>query len=405
MLMTIDAPFTCAWMWALVFAHLAVFREARWAWPMAGLCVALGLLAKHTMLLWAPSFGIFLLTTPSLRVRFLQPGFCIMTGIGALGGVPIVAWNALNGWATLKHTQGHAGLEDEAAFHWLGPLHYVASQFAILLGFWFVVWACAMWAQRPTRATTPETRFLWWMSAPTFVFFGLFSCTNGGGGPNWPLAGYLSGMILAAGWVMRALRGASTWQRRAATMSGGMCAALGLLVTIAVHEPISVQPIFLRLAGPATREHPLPIRRVDPTSRLRGWRFLADRVDQVRAELTARGIEPVLATERWTHAGELAFYCDQRPTVHCLGAYCGDRVSQYDLWRPNPVADAEVFRGRTFILVGTEVQLMASAFASLEPVRVITYRENGHPIAEWTIAVAHGYRNRGGLNKIERESR
>jgi 4-amino-4-deoxy-L-arabinose transferase-like glycosyltransferase len=37
--MTIDAPYTCLWMWALVATHQAVFRAAAWAWPVAGLLV------------------------------------------------------------------------------------------------------------------------------------------------------------------------------------------------------------------------------------------------------------------------------------------------------------------------------------------------------------------------------
>src|SRR5690242_10145223 len=47
-LMTIDAPYTCCWSWALVFGYQAVFREQWWAWVLAGLMVALGILAKYT---------------------------------------------------------------------------------------------------------------------------------------------------------------------------------------------------------------------------------------------------------------------------------------------------------------------------------------------------------------------
>jgi hypothetical protein len=135
----------------------------------------------------------------------------------------------------------------------------------------------------------------------------------------------------------------------------------------------------------------MPIQRVDPTCRLRGWRFLASEVDTVRTELAARGIEPVLATERWTQAGELSFYCKGHPRIQCLGALLGDRTSQYDLWRPNPLADAELFAGRTFLLVGLEVEAFAPAFADVEPVRLVEYRENGVLISAWKISAAHGY--------------
>ena len=139
------------------------------------MCVLLGVLAKHTMVLWVPSFALFLLTTPTMRAQMLAAGFWIMTGMGALGGIPILVWNAPDDWVTLKHTQIHAGFEDELSLPWLGPLAFLGTQFALLLGFWFVVWGRAMWRHRPGRKERAELGYLWWMSAPTIFFFGLFS--------------------------------------------------------------------------------------------------------------------------------------------------------------------------------------------------------------------------------------
>lgn len=64
-LMTIDAPYTCCWTWALVFGHQAIFRRSRWAWPATGIVVGLGILAKYTMVLWVPSVSLFLLFSPA----------------------------------------------------------------------------------------------------------------------------------------------------------------------------------------------------------------------------------------------------------------------------------------------------------------------------------------------------
>jgi hypothetical protein len=397
-LMTIDAPFTCAWMWALVFGYHAVFRQARWAWLLTGVCLMLGILAKHTMVLWVPSLVLFLLTTPNLRFHLLKPNFWIAMFVGSLGSVPILAWNAMNGWVTLEHTRTHAGLERDVLIHWLGPLAYVGAQFGILLGFWFVAWGRAMWQHRPTREARPELRYLWWMSAPTFVFFGLFSFKNGGGEANWPLVSYLAGMVLAANWMAGEINDPHRWYRHLCKASTATVAILGLLLTMVMHEPIRMQPVLLRLTGPATPQQPTPIRRVDPTSRLRGWRHLAAEVDRTRADLKARGIEPVLAAERWTQAGEVGFYCAGNPTVACLGIPLGDRSCQYDLWRPNPVTDSASYLGRSFLLVGLDLDRLGPAFESLEPTRTVQYEENGCPIAQWTIVVAHGFRGWDRMN-------
>jgi len=392
MLMTIDAPFTCAWVWALVFGHRAVTGESTWLWIATGACVILGVLAKHSMVLWLGSFVLFLAATPECRAQFTRRGFWIMTLLAALGAVPIIAWNLVNGWVTLDHTRMHAGMEAADGVHWFGPIHFVGTQFVVLLGFWFVIWAWAMWSHRPMCEVDPSKRFLWWMSAPTFVFFAVFSVTNGGGEANWPIPAYLSGSVLAAGWLACEIHNTADWRRRLIIGGGIASVALGLVVVVVFHEPIRTQPLFLHIAGPATERHPAPIRRVDPTARLRGWRYLAMEVDRFRGSLGSRSIEPVLAAERWTHASELSFYCDGRPAWTCLALVLGDRASQFDLWRPNPICEPSAYRGRTFLIVGLDLKRLRSAFESMESPQSIEYREGDGLVASWEIAVGRGFR-------------
>lgn len=381
-LMTIDAPFCCAWCWALVCTHHALFGRCAWAWPAAGICVLVGVLAKHTMVLFVPCLGLFLLATPAFRPLLGRPGFWILAGIGALGGVPILIWNAQNDWVTLKHTQGHIGMNDGPAIRWLGPLNYVALQFLVLLGFWFVAWVRACWTYRPGRATRPELGYLWWLSVPVIVFFGLFSFKNGGGEPNWPVVGYLSGMVLTAGWLAEYLRRAAAPARIA---TAGFC-VLGLVLTILAHDSLLVQPLLLRFSRP---EEPSLLRRLDPTCRLRGWRYLAAAVDEVRAYV---GDDVVIAGSGWILPGELGFYCAGHPTVSSLGLVCGDRHSQYDLWRPNPLADPDAFEGRTFIVIGASAEVLRPAFNEVQPPRVVVYHESGREINRWVVTVARGFR-------------
>ncbi len=392
LLMTIDAPYTCLWGWALVVAYQAIFRGSTWAWPVLGLIVGLGILAKYTMVLLVPFLGMFLLATATQRGLLVRPGFWLMSLIAALCCLPIVIWNAQHDWITLQHSLGHAGMQSERGVHWEGPLRYVALQFAILLGFWFVVWAQAVWKHRPWNERRPEAAYLWWLSAPMFIFFGLFSLKNGGGEPNWPVTAYLSGVVLAAGWLAEEWPTRSlTWRRWTFGATFGF-ACLGLLLTLAIHQITWVQPVLARIAGHATMDQPMPLRRIDPTARLRGWRTLAREVDVLREELRHQGIEAELAGAAWTLPGELGFYGAGHPTVYSLGAALGDRHSQYDLWRPNPVDDPKSFLGKTFIVVGANAQLLRGAFERVEPMREVTHFDHGEPINRWQIVVGHGYR-------------
>jgi hypothetical protein len=100
----------------------------------------------------------------------------------------------------------------------------------------------------------------------------------------------------------------------------------------------------------------------------------------------------VLATANWTLPGELAFYCEGQPTVYSLGLALGDRHSQYDLWRPNPVYDSEPFAGRTFVFVGEVTPDLREAFDWVETPGIVTYVECGQPIARWTVTVCRRFR-------------
>jgi 4-amino-4-deoxy-L-arabinose transferase-like glycosyltransferase len=396
LLMTIDAPYTCAWGWALVFVYRALFRDSSWSWFWAGLCVAVGVLAKHTMVLFVPMVGLFLLATPSLRGHLRRPGFWVLTLVGALGGLPILLWNMGHDWLTLKHTlSAHAHLHgDEAArIRWLGPFTYLGMQCGLFLVYWFVVWAWAMLAHNPRRERRPEYRFLWFLSVPMFLFFWAFSLKNGGGEPNWPITAYLSGMVLAAAWLLEQFSTPIVWRRRTTWIMVPGMAVLGLILTLAVHQPRLVQPLLVRLTSPPTQDNPMPLRQLDPTCRLRGWRAtMAAEVDQVRARLRAEGIEPVLVGAGWNLPGEISFYCQGHPESYSLGGGIGDRHNQYDLWRPNPVEEPGPFLGKTFIMVGARKGCIDDAFRHVDDTYEVFHYEDGQPIAAWTITVCRDYR-------------
>lgn len=390
LLMTIDAPFTCCWTWALVFAQRAACAHRPFHWPIAGLLVGIGFLAKYTMVLFIPLVGLFLLCTPTLRQHLWRPGFWLMACVALLGAAPVLWWNWHNDWVTLRHTQGHAGLHAPTGIRWLGPLTFLGSQFALLLGYWFLAWAGAMVVHRPTREASAPLRFLWFLSAPVLLFFALFSLKNGGGEPNWPLPGYLAGFVLTAGWLAQQWHSSTRWIRMGTRFCVPAFACLGLVATAGALFPRWSQPVWAALSGPATPQRPLPLRRFDPTCRLRGWRTLAAEIDRLRCHLADEN--PVLAASAWNLPGELSVYCAGHPEVFSLGAALGDRHSQYDLWRPNPVADAAAFAGRTFLVVGADDSQLREAFEHVEPSHVVTHYEDGQPISMWSVTVARGFR-------------
>jgi hypothetical protein len=389
-LMTIDAPYACCWGWAMVLGYRAAFCRSAWAWPALGLVIGLGILAKYTMILWIPSLCFFLLTSSSHRWLLVRPGFWLMTTVAAICCLPVLVWNMQHDWVSLRHVSGQAGLTDTAGVRWLGPLAFLATQFGVLLGFWFIAWVAAMIAYRPWKESNAGVQYLWWLSAPMFGVFLMFSFKTAEE-PNWPITAYVSGLVLAVAWLAQQVRARAGWFRRLSIACAVLACSLGLGVTLLMHRSDWAQPVLLRISGEATDKRPMPLRRFDPTCRLRGWRFLAQAIDRLREELRAAGNEPILAASSWTLPGELGFYCQVHPPVYSLGLALGDRHSQYDLWRPNPVMDAQVFQGRTFIVVGGSQTILREAFERIEPPQIVRYEERGQPIACWSVTVCYGF--------------
>jgi 4-amino-4-deoxy-L-arabinose transferase-like glycosyltransferase len=402
-LMTIDAPYACCWGWALVLGHRAIFRNSLSSWIALGFVVGAGILAKYTMVLFVGSAGLFLLCSREHCPLLRRPGFWTMVAIAGFCSLPIVWWNWRAGWVSLRHVGGQAGVGGDEASSLsvvLGPLLYLGGQFGLLLGVWFVVWAAAMIVHRPWRDVEPSRRYLWFLSVPQFVFFGLFSLRTSVM-INWPVTAYLAGLVLAAPWLVDRLRTARPWLRRWYIGWSAAAIALGTTVVVTVHATDQLRPTLALIAGPPTGANALPIRRLDPTCRMCGWHYLGSEVDTIRAELCAEGVQPLMCASRWTIASELAFYCDGRPEVYSFGSALWDRQSQFDLWRPNPVYDPREFLKRTFIFVdvGLLPPAVAGAFDKVEKSRKVVYAEDGVPIAFWDVTVCRGFRGFAELPK------
>ena len=391
-LMTIDSPYTAAWAVALALALHAVRTDALWAWLLAGLAVGLGILAKYTMVLFLPSLALFLLCGPARRGLLARPGPWLLAGVAALCCAPIVAWNMAHGWVSVLHVRQIAGAES-AGLKWFGPLHYLGGQAALLLGVWFAFWLAAVVAYRPWRDGDEGRNYLWWMSVPMFAVFLVASVKKGGGEINWPVTAYLSGGVLAAMWASARWQEGSPWTRRTLAVSGATACVLGLAAVAMVHGSAQAYPALARLVGPPRPGNPYPIRRLDPTCRLRGWRDLARAVDRVREEVP--GAE--MAATGWTLPGMLGVYCAEHPRVYDLGPAQGERHSQYDLWR-NPIDQPEGFKGRTFVVVGHPGAPILQAFAAVEKRPPVEVAVNGQPVAGFQVWVCRGYK---GVARLE----
>ena len=396
-IMTIDGPYLCCWAWAAVFAQRAVLDGGLGSWAAAGLVSAVGLLAKYNMVVFPASVGAFLLLTPGRWRELLRPGFWVMAGLMVLGLLPIAIWNAQHEWVGLRHVLALTGFSPEntaAPEPLIDPEalpHFLLGQLGLLIGYWFIAWVAAMVAFRPWRAD-PAVAFLWWASLPIWLIF-FVAGVKSKGQPNWPAAAYLTGFVLAVAWVVRQVGGPPSGYRAVARFWLGFAVVFGLTFTVLARVPGLLRPTLATFVATPSETEPAPVRRLDPTARLSGWRTLAERVDELRAKVAAEeGVEPLVAAMTWNQPGELGFYCKGHPEVYSFGPAIADRHSQYDVWRPNPVADAQVFRGRTFVYVGDYNLSLRLAFDRADPPVEVIASDGGIPIAEWKVWVLRGFK-------------
>ncbi|OWK47393.1 ArnT family glycosyltransferase [Fimbriiglobus ruber] len=398
-MITIDAPYLCCWAWACVFVQRGVTGGWWWVWAAAGAVCAAGLLAKQTMVLFPACVAAHLFwaggwTPPAKR------GFALMCAIATVGLIPIGIWNAGHDWVSIRHIftmaagPGRDG-EPVAEFAgFLGLLDYVGGQFGLLFGYWFVAWVgAAVWfAPRRGREGDIGVAFLWWTSVPVWALFAVAS-VKAKGQPNWPAAAYVTGCVLAVAWVSRQIVDPRPWYRR--TASGFLALGIvgGLAGGVVVRFPWMIRPVLASLVSEPTPTNPTPVRKLDPTCRLQGWRTLARAVDEARERVRAvEGYDPPVAAMTWFVPGELAFYCRNHPETFTFGAALDDRHSQYDFWHPNPLADAQAFRGRTFVYVGDLSPELERAFDRVDPPVEVIASDGGIPVADWSVRVLYGFK-------------
>lgn len=379
-LMTIDSPYIACWAVAARAAWRTLcLRDPRWRWwILLGLGLGVGFLFKYTILLLLPGILIgawFTFRSPTPigsppLPRSYATRILLALGVFALCSSPVIIWNIQNGWPTLRHLLGHLGLQggdmkvkppdpDASGYNPMWTLELVAIQVVLfgvataqILG--AVRWARRLPTQDPART---GARFLIACSVPILLFYlavTFFTRAEG----NWPVAGFVSLVVLAAGWTARSLHASpdpavvrktfaqSMW--RASLWAGIVVGVLMLRVDLLSRIPF---------VGPRI-----------PIGRLIGAREQALHVDELTAALRLRtGKDPLVIVQHYGQASRLAFYLTGRPTVLCASSNTGGRKTQYDYWPDTSLASPDLL-GRPGVLVGGELQQWLYAFTQVEPI-------------------------------------
>jgi membrane-associated phospholipid phosphatase len=319
---SIDSPFLFFWILSLFLFHRVISAETADAghqrsghdttvqWVLLGISLGLGLLSKYTMAFFHLGMLLFLLMSDRrYLLRTFKP--YAATLISLIVFSPVIIWNAMHDWVTLRHTAGQAHIAEGFNFSIQSLGEFLGSQAGIVTPVIFIlIFYTLHMLYRSEKGY--KSIFLGAFSVPVIAFFTLKSI-QGKVEANWAMTGYITGLIAVA-WYCLGSNGhvgaGSTRKRKAVFWAG---AAIALLVTIVSHYPSIIK---------------LP-PKLDPSTRLRGWHQLRDELDPIYKALASQG--PVLLfSDRYQISSELAFYLDSHPATYCINL--GRRMDQYDLW-------------------------------------------------------------------------
>ncbi len=369
------------------------------------------------MLAFPASVGLFLLLSPEHRRELLRPGFWMLSIGCAVGMAPIVYWNAHNGWAAATQMSDRLGFHSSWNWGRLAPLGVFLGGELAVIGLWWIVGARAIgdafsrafadqrmvWqgaGGHPTirrdrsAADRPEVLYLLCLAIVVWsacVAVSLLGETEA----NWSAPAHVSLVVLMGWWLSKRTLGLGY---------GGFWLVCVLSLTLLQHTQW-VYPMVARfkvLPAP-TVDHPAPLRRLDPTCRMVGYRDLVPEVARRVEALRAQGLDPFVLAPTYALAATLEFHLPGQPEVYCLGwspGMAAEAINQHDLWHPNPRHDLSAFRDRPAVVVEQEERppgyagglLKNGLFASLdEPTRVVVSR-GGLVVGVWNITIARGYK-------------
>ncbi|MEO1585261.1 MAG: glycosyltransferase family 39 protein [Planctomycetota bacterium] len=402
-LMTIDGPYIACWALAswMILAALVPTRPDRKqgstpALILFALFLGIGFLYKYTILLMLPGLVGFILfnrkaiAAPPLRA--IAPAVLI----ALVGLLPVIIWNAQNDWVTVKHLAGHLGLAwgdqprtpEELSTYSYDP-NWTLELIGTQIGIAGTTIALAVLGIRNARknpldparpATTTGESLMLWIALPILAFYLAVTLVTDAE-TNWPIAGYLTLIPLAARAVAQTTTEPATgrWTRRlwkAAIVIGSLA--------FVVLARLDIAAAAARAAG---------LESVN-AGRLLSGPGMGEDFDALQSNLAAEtGREPFIVAAHYARASILAYYLPREadgtpPVVYSASPYAGGRKSQQDFWSDTDLGKPELL-GRPAIMLGGLPEHWAPAFERIEEIPNVPSDHKGE---RRTLFLGYGYR-------------
>ncbi len=306
--MTIDPLSIFFWTAAMAAFWLALERDRgfNWYWPLTGLLIGIGFLAKYTNAMELISIVLVLAFTRRYRPAFLGIGFFSMLAAFLVCTAPVIIWNRQHDWITIAHLKERGNLNSGSGLHLMEPLTFLAGQLGVYSPLIFIGIIMALWWSRREATVKFKPRFLALFALPILIMYLLLSFKKAGQ-PNWTALSYISlGILAAALWhdqieVHPRKRKYVAW-----ALGTGIFMTFGFFATDMLRSMNIPLPYKGTFAG---------AKLMDPNLRSLGWETMAGAVDDYRKQFEKQTSKPAfLIAKDYETSSLLSFYLPDKRT-------------------------------------------------------------------------------------------
>ncbi|MBI5049871.1 MAG: glycosyltransferase family 39 protein [Nitrospirae bacterium] len=388
-LMTIDSPFIFFWTLTLYLFWKAVNTQESapppyppprggregggtpnsklQTWLLFGITVGLGLLTKYSMAFFYTCAFLFFIFSKEHRfwLKRKEPYIAIILSLAVFS--PVIIWNAMQGWVTLKHTAGQAHVSEGIKLSIKDFFEFLGSQTGIItpLLFFAVIYGALKAYKSRSLFTVHCSLFLFCFWAPMLGFFVLKSL-QAKVQANWATPAYITAFIASSAYFLK--RDAI---KKGTKIFLSLALIMAFIVTVFSHYPEVLN---------------LPVK-TDPTSRIKGWKELGQETGKIYKSM-AQARNVFVFSDSYQVSSELAFYMPGKPKTYCVNL--GRRMNQYDIWGG---FDNLIGSNAIFVIIGNGdfPQELIGAFDSYEKQK-LTVERNGRVLRDYSIFKCYGFK-------------
>ncbi len=300
---TTDSLVTLFWIWALYSLYRASHDEPIY-WIWTGIAVGMGLISKYVMVFFWPLAIVYLFLY--CRNEFRNPYLYLSIFLSLVFLLPIVYWNYVHDWVTVKHVWSLAGGGESSATSTLADnAKYLLEFLGGQLGTWLIIFPLVILHgfRRFLKGDLRQQEFLIILSVLPIVAFFLLLSLQTSVEVNWTFFA-LPAIII---YVAHNYSGTGFPYRN----------RLGVVATLMVlflSIPIVVQ--FTDLPA-----------KYNPLRRIMGWETM---VDDLQIKLNGISEPYQIVADSYHTASMLSFYLPDDIQIYTFSPE--KRMNQFDLW-------------------------------------------------------------------------